>query len=221
MFKTEAELVEFFINYPSKRKKIYIKELITNFGIPDIIELLINSKIYSRRIQNLGVPIERIDTYILSFLYGKGWVKRQTITGFLNISKSILNKSVKRLLSRQLITLKGEYYIKLNRKDDILFINSIKVYEAKLSNWKYVIEQAERHLWFTNQSFILLPKLSADIVEKATSSSIKVGVGVVVADRKKVNYLSTPQKKSLKNTPLLWELNEGLLDGRYGFDGHI
>ena len=84
-----------------------------------------------------------------------------------------------------------------------------------MTNWKYVIEQAERHLWFSNQSFILLPELSEDIQQKAKELAHRRGVGVAVTNNHKIIFKIKNRKNKLINTPLLWEINEGIIDGKF------
>ncbi|MFC3931962.1 hypothetical protein ACVR0S_05090 [Streptococcus dentapri] len=215
MFLTEFELVDSFIKFSKKNKKFYIRELPTNFGRPDIIELSINTSLLEKRLLNSNVPyIQRVDTYILSYLKGKSYVKKETVLRNLNLDLPILNSSLSRLLNRDMIDIDGNL-IRLKSINDLLFISSLSVYEAKLTNWKYVIEQAERHLWFSNQSFILLPELSEDIQQKAKELAHRRGVGVAVMNNHKIIFKTKNRKNKLINTPLLWEINEEIIDGKF------
>lgn len=215
MFQTEFELVDFFIANSKQNNKYYIRELPTNFGRPDIIELTINKTLLAnRKNKEDKIPqIQRIDTYIITFLKGKSFVKKKTILSKLNLNSTVLNASINRLQNREMIEQKGDY-IKLKSIKELLFISSLTVYEAKLTNWKYVIEQAERHLWFSNQSFILLPDLSEEIKRKAIILGKERGVGVAITNGDKIVY-KTKKVNKLINTPLLWEINEGIIDGKF------
>lgn len=103
--------------------------------------------------------------------------------------------------------------VKLKPKDEILIIKRIRVVEAKLTNWKYVIDQAERHLWFSNESYILMPNISENILNHATNNCINCGIGMVTLLNGKVKYFNKIKKQRLINTPLLWELNERIIRG--------
>lgn len=215
MFLTEFELVDSFIKFSKKNKRFYIRELPTNFGRPDIIELSINTSLLEKRLLNSNVPhIQRVDTYILSYLKGKSYVKKETVLRNLNLDLPVLNSSLSRLMNRDMIDIDGNL-IRLKSITDLLFISSLSVYEAKLTNWKYVIEQAERHLWFSNLSFILLPELSEDIQQKAKELAHRRGVGVAVTNNHKIIFKTKNRKNKLINTPLLWEINEGIIDGKF------
>ncbi|HEL0611039.1 TPA: hypothetical protein TUV07_001245 [Streptococcus equi subsp. zooepidemicus] len=141
-------------------------------------------------------------------------MKKETVLRNLNLELPILNSSLSRLMNRDMIDIDGNL-IKLKSINDLLFISSLSVYEAKLTNWKYVIEQAERHLWFSNQSFILLPELSEDIQQKAKELAHRRGVGVAVTSNHKIIFKTKNRKNKLINTPLLWEINEGIVDGKF------
>lgn len=216
MFLTEFELVDSFIKFSKKNKRFYIRELPTNFGRPDIIELSINTSLLEERFHsNSNIPhIQRVDTYILSYLKGKSYVRKNTVLRNLNLDLPVLNSSLNRLSNRGMLDIDGGL-IRLKSTRELLFISSLSVYEAKLTNWKYVIEQAERHLWFSNQSFILLPELSEDIQKKAEELAHRRGVGVVVTNNRKIICKTKKKRNKLINTPLLWEINEGIIDGKF------
>lgn len=218
MFSTEFELVDFFVNVSKKKNKFYIKELSTNFGRPDIVELSVNIEVFNerKRVQNtVDIPdIQRIDTYILAYLKGKSWVKKKTVAKFLNLEISTLNASIKRLVRRRMLDVESEL-VKMRSVKELLFITSLTVFEAKLTNWKYVIEQAERHLWFSRQSYILLPELSEDIQRKAEELAIKRGVGLAITNHEEILFKTKKIPNKIINTPLLWEINEGIIDGKF------
>jgi len=217
MFNTESELVDFFIKKQSKKKnRIIVTELSTNYGRPDIVEIVYSERILQKRRNYVNkferIQTDRIDSYILTFLYGKSWVNAETILRNMNINKLTLNRVLERLELRGLIlVLEGK--IKLNGKSNVLAIKQLNVYEAKLSNWKYVIEQAERHLWFSNNTSILLPELSDKIFNKCYSACKQREIGFILANEEKMNTIHAQTSKTLINTPLLWELNEKLIDG--------
>src|SRR5690625_1448677 len=217
MFNTEFELVEFFVNKQSRKKnRKIITELTTNYGRPDIVELVYSEKILNYRRSKLTnsvkIGLERVDSYILTFLYGKGWINIETIIENMCMAKLALNRALERLKFRSLISIK-DGKIKLNGKSEVLAIKQINVYEAKLSNWKYDIEQAERHLWFSNNSSILIPEPSMRIFDNCLSVCKEREIGFIVSNGKKTQTIHDQNSKTLINTPLLWELNEKLIDG--------
>lgn len=213
MFSTEKELVEKFLfkEYKKRNTKIFV-ELETNYGRPDIVIVTFNETILNKRINSyVNVPFDRLHSYSLTFLYNKRWIRIETLREFLNINDRRVEKVVEQLALKGLIEKKNNL-IKMKKSKDILAINRIKVFEAKLANWKYVIEQAERHLWFTNESSVLIPVLSNETLLKCEELCKINGIGLSIADEKKViKKINFPPKK-LINTPLLWEINERLLE---------
>lgn len=220
MFETELELVDFFVNKLSNRKdRKIVTELSTNFGRPDIVELVFSNDVLEerkKRLLNNETSVLRVDSYILTYLFGKSWVKKNTILNYLNISKPSLERSFDRLKNRGLVIVETDK-VKLLPKSQTLAIKKINVYEAKLSNWKYVIEQAERHFWFSKNSAILIPELSDNTLEKCRQVCLNSEVELFVANNKNIKSLNgndLNRKEGVINTPLLWELNEKLVDGR-------
>lgn len=213
MFSTEKELVDNFLVKESRKTntKIFV-ELETNYGRPDIVVVSYNKTILNNRVNSyVDVPFDRLHSYALTFLYKKRWIRIENLRDFLNISDRRVEKMLEQLASRGLIEMKNNL-IKINKNKDILAINRIKVFEAKLSNWKYVVEQAERHLWFTNESSVLIPALSEETLLKCEELCKMTGIGLSISkDKKIIKKIHTP-KKVLINTPLLWEINERLIE---------
>ncbi|WP_214709407.1 MULTISPECIES: hypothetical protein [unclassified Exiguobacterium] len=212
MFNTEKELVDSFVVHESKKKntKIFV-ELETNYGRPDIVVVKYHPHIIEKRIEKkYDSPFSRIHSYALTFLYNKRWIRTEKLRDFLNVNDNQISKIVINLENRGLIE-KRSHLIKIKKNEDILAIKSIKCVEAKLTNWKYVIEQAERHLWFTNESLVLLPTLSEDILFKCEELCKKTGVNLIVSGNKEITTKVYTNNKKLINTPLLWEINERLI----------
>ena len=217
---SESELVKEFIKMYKKNDDVkIITELETNFGRPDIVILKINkNKLITRRKSLYQTRFLRKYSYILSFLFGKGWVSVSTINNFFGLSKSEMMHTLETLMTMGLID-KKDNLVKSKPAKELLVLNRLIVIEAKLSNWKYVIEQAERHLWFSKESSILLPRVSDNIIEKSSFKCRNRGVGLIVFDGKKNRELVKVPNKGVINTPLLWEINEKLVKGEIQFYG--
>jgi len=218
----ESDLVKEFIKkYKIKNNVKVITELETNFGRPDIVIITINEdKLNTRRNNCCNEKFLRKYSYILSFLFGKSWVSFSRINGFFNFSNFEMNKALQALDKMNLIDIKGDL-VKSKPAREILVLNRLKVIEAKLSNWKYVIEQAERHFWFSKESSILLPDISENIIAKSMRKCKKSGIGLFIFDGNKNVELLKPYSKGLVNTPLLWELNEKLVQGEIEFESKV
>lgn len=214
IFSSEHELVDKYLNnrVENINSKV-ITELVTNFGRPDIVIIDYNKKLLEiRRNSIYNEEFLRKYSYILSFLFSKGWVSLAKIQKFFSLSEKEVNKIIGQLEPMGLIDTKGAL-IKSKPSKDILVINRIRVIEAKLTNWKYVIEQAERHLWFSKESSILLPDTSSNIIEKSLKHCKQIGIGLYVVEEDRNREVIKTPYKGIVNTPLLWELNEKLVKG--------
>lgn len=214
LINSELDLVGKFLNNYSKIENIkIITELETNFGRPDIVILTINKdRLKARRKNYNNEFFLRKYSYILSFLFFKSWVSLSKINRFFNFSDSELKRALISLEKMNLIDIRGEL-IKSKPANQILVVSRIRVIEAKLSNWKYVIEQAERHLWFTKESSILLPGLSENVIKRSSQACKRKGIGLFTFNGNKKVELVKPSSTGLINTPLLWELNEKIVKG--------
>lgn len=214
IFNSESDLVNQYLdNRKGKKNSTVITELNTNFGRPDIVIIHLNEKILDFRRENIyKEDFLRKYSYILSFLYSKGWVSLARIKAFFTFTDKEVHKIIGKMEVMRLVDIKGSL-VKSKPSKNLLTINRLEVVEAKLTNWKYVIEQAERHLWFSEESSVLLPNSSQYIIEKSLVECNQAGIGLYIVEEAKNRELLKPPSKGLVNTPLLWELNEKLVKG--------
>src|SRR5699024_8975490 len=158
LINSESDLVKGFLkSYKDNSTIRIITELETNFGRPDIGIIRINKdRLNARKSNPYQEKFLRKYSYILSFLFGKSWVCLSRINDFYNLSNVEMERTIETLKRMNLIDIRDNL-VKSKPAEEILVLNRLKVIEAKLSNWKYVIQQAERHLWFSKESSILLP----------------------------------------------------------------
>lgn len=216
MYEKEVDLVSHFVDrlIGKGTNQIIITELETNFGRPDIVVIEYDSEVLDKRRANLLNNYCREMSYISTFLYRKGWVSREKVNSYFHFPIKKLNNLLEFMYNEKIIDIK-EDKVKLKPTNEILIIKRIRVVEAKLTNWKYVIDQAERHLWFSNESYILMPNNSKNVLEQAQKSCIDCGIGMVTLTNGKVKYYNRIKKQRLINTPLLWELNERIIRGEF------
>ncbi|WP_440385388.1 hypothetical protein [Paenibacillus cellulositrophicus] len=220
IWESEQSLVEHYINLIPKDKPIKVmREVETNFGRPDILLVEYNQSIIEKRLTHYkgGNELSKIMYYLLAYLSDKRWVKISTIKKSFFASESSVEKTIHLLNQQGLIDYDKELDLaKIKKRSNILAVTNVQSYEAKLSKWKYAIEQAERHLWFTGYSAVLLPNISTSILNKTIEECTSKGLSLtVMKDENTFKVLLKPQKKSLINTPLLWQLNEQLVREAY------
>ena len=214
MYEKEVDLVSHFVDglIQKNLNQIIITELETSFGRPDIVVIEYDKELLEKRRANLANKYCREISYISTFLYRKGWVRKEKISNYFHFTSKKLSNLLELMNAKKIVDFK-EDKVKLKPADEILIIKRIRVVEAKLSNWKYVIDQAERHLWFSNESYILMPNNSHNILEQAQKMCVECGIGMVTLLNGKVKYYNRIKKQKLVNTPLLWELNERIIRG--------
>ncbi|WJQ79814.1 hypothetical protein [Brevibacillus brevis] len=224
-WNSEAEFVKSFlstidyIHRPNKKDFEVWTEVKTGFGRPDIAIVEYNPNVLESRQgrdqKSLVAPLSTRTAFALSYLSTCRWVKIDNLGKFLNVTRSQLITVVQELQSRSLIETK-DHLIKLKPKSEILAVSRVIVFEAKLKHWMDAIEQAERHLWFTNDSYILMPKVEGKRVNLIAHECDKRGIGLSFFNQ--VTGFSTvlkPAQSGVQNSPMLWQINERLVGGAY------
>jgi len=216
---TEEEFVDAFVisNYDGKSAKgnniIVRREVRTGFGRPDIVVIEYNPEIVEDRTCEESIPLSSMGAYATTYLSGRSWVSMQRLQQFLNCTNAQVEGVVTELENRRLL-IRNRHIVKVRRRKEILAIKRISVYEAKLSQWKNAIVQAQRHLWFTQDSFVLLPSDRAALIPVVSSECDKRGVGLsIFCTETGVRTVVRPQRSGVINSPMLWKLNESLIGG--------
>lgn|GEM_PF-2519923 len=217
---TEASFIEDFVamyNYKiQKKKNIMIwREVRTGYGRPDIAlieyhpEILLNRIYASKAIHS---QLSNLAACAMCHLNARSWTDVIKLGAMLNCRENTLRTVIKELCSRQLIEAK-ENLIKARPKKEILAIKKITVFEAKLFQWKNAIDQAERNLWFTNDSYVLMPEKKEEMSRSIVEHCNKKGVGLgFFSLNEGVRYPLRPERTGITDTPLLWIFNEGLME---------
>lgn len=222
-WNSEAEFVQSFLSstgFISRSNKYDYEvwtEVRTGFGRPDIVVVEYNSSVLEERREfdqeSLSLPLSTRTAFALSYLSTCRWVRKESLGKFLTVTSSQLISVVQELQMRGLIEIK-DHLIKLKPKSEILAVKRVRVFEAKLTHWMDAIEQAERHLWFTNDSYILMPEVEGKRITSITHECDKRGIGLSFFNE--VNGFSTvvkPAQSGLQNSPMLWKINEKLVGG--------
>lgn len=193
------------------------REKRTGYGRPDVIIVEYEPKILvARPIVHSHRPLTNLSAYAMSYMSSRSWVTTETVRRFLNCTNSELETVIGELTSRNMLLKRG-HLIKSRPKSEILAIRRIWVYEAKLFQWKAAIIQAERHLWFSKDSFILLPSTFGSVLTTVSKECRKRGIGLCTfSDVLGMREVVAPASSGLINSPFLWKLNEDLIGDYYG-----
>ncbi|ETT60123.1 hypothetical protein MHI43_01465 [Paenibacillus sp. FSL H8-0457] len=222
-WNSEAEFVQSFLsstgflNRSSKYDYEVWTEVRTGFGRPDVLIVEYKSSVLKERREcdqeSLSIPLSTKTAFALSYLSTCRWVRKESLGRFLNITPSQLISVVQELQKRGLVEVK-DHLIKLKPKSEILAVKRVRVFEAKLTHWMDAIEQAERHLWFTNDSYILMPEVEGKKITSITHECGKRGIGLSFFNEAKgFNTVVKPAQSGLQNSPMLWQINEKLVGG--------
>jgi glycerol-3-phosphate responsive antiterminator len=223
MWSSEAEFVKSFLStinfiiHSNKNDYEVWTEVRTGFGRPDIVVIEFDSKVLNKRSEcdqeSLIVPLSTKTAFALSYLSTCRWLRKENLGKFLNVTNKQLDLVVQELQARGLIETK-EHLIKLRPKSEVLAVKRVRVFEAKLTHWMEAIEQAERHLWFTNDSYILMPEVSGKRVTSITNECNKRGIGLGFFNEDKgFSTVLKPAQSGVQNSPMLWQINEKLVGG--------
>lgn len=214
--KSEQDLVNLFIEYieDKGRTSVIITEVDTEFGRPDILEIIIDEKIIEKRRKNLKYELFNKDMqFSMAYLYGKSWVKIESLINFLKVDIKEGNRLISNLLDSKLVSIKDKY-IKSYPYKELLAVKRIISYEAKLDNWKVAINQANRNKWFTNESYIVLDSKSASLKEKIVEVCKEAEIGLIISNGNgKFKNYNNIKKSKITNTPFIWKLNEEIIKG--------
>lgn len=196
-----------------------IFEYNTNWGVVDLLIINYNKRVLEARYDEL-INYNHIENgtsklvgHALSFLSHNSSISYAELGQFLNLRTNQTLKLVDLLVDRKLIYTYESKTIKLRAKEDLFFINSVYAVEAKLKNWRNAIAQAERHLWFTNHSFILIPELNTETQFKVRLQCQQKRLGLIIQQRSdSFKFLEKPTNDCLFVNYFLWKMNESLLD---------
>jgi biotin operon repressor len=218
---TETDFVNSFVNlmyFEKNQKKYYYKiwrEVNTGFGKPDVVVIEYKPEILESRINFIHSKMPPLSTkaaYAMSYLSSRRWVSTEKLGNFLLCSRSQLRSVVEELTDRGLVKTK-RHLIKANPKSEILAVNRLWVFEAKLFQWKTAIEQAERHLWFTKDSYVLMPSEKKSLIDLISLECEKRGIGLSFFNEQSgLETVVHSAETGLKNSPILWMINEKLLE---------
>lgn len=220
-WNTEADFVESFlssvslINKFSKRHFEVWREVRTGFGRPDIVFIEYTPKVLEARRSKNGIDanLSSRAAYAMSYLSDRRWVTVDSLAKFLNCQGNQILSVIKELHNRELLETKG-HLVKARPRREVLAVNRVWVFEAKLSDWREAVQQAERHLWFTKDSYVLMPTMQKRLIESISCECDKRGVGLsFFSDESGFRTVVHPAKTGVNNSPLLWLINEKLVGG--------
>lgn len=186
---TEKELGNCFLNFLNRQQDhkfdFFFEEVETFQGIPDFIgvkcsQLFIENDFKEKISMNRWINLFKI----LIILNEKNFHSTQYIASKSGISLNTINKEILYLEKNEYLEKNKYGSYKLKKK--ILFPNTIIFsFELKLDDWKRALFQALRYKFFSDYTYILMPKRK----EKILKSNLKIfkenNIGILLYDEAK------------------------------------
>ncbi len=199
---------------------LILTEAKTNWGIADILSIHYDkSKLCSRcKEANISQPeFSNLAAHAMAFLSGKGNVAVSELGNHLRTRNGNLSQVIDILVGRGLAYAYKNGTVRARTKANTFAIKDILAFEAKISNWRRAVLQAERHLWFTNSSFIIVPNVTRPTIDKIRHECTSRGVGLIAqTGTTSFKLVSEPIKKRRLDSFFSWKLNEILIDRSIG-----
>lgn len=185
-----------------------LTETITESGIPDII-------VVSWEKDNLPKwnptrrTLEKNDLKILHFIATKRsrGVSYRTIEKKLGFTEKQILQTIRKLEGAELI-IRSDNKVVIKDIERNFFLKNIIAIEAKLKNWKKVVEQATLNMIFSSKSYILIPEHRAKNTNYFDHLS---ELGLITFDGKQVKVTKKAKSNQLPVSYHSWLINEHIV----------
>ncbi len=228
VYDSEQNLVRdfkntFIISFNTTENFLILNEVDTSWGRVDLLAIHydnIQFKIRKNLLQNKSIkPFTNLAAYAISYITENPYCNTEQLSKFLKVRNGKFIETIEILKDRGLIHLYKNNKLRARTIKNTYLIKEIQTFEAKINNWKRVINQAERHLWFTNSSYIVLPNISESVLAKVKNTCAEKGIGLIIQNNKDAfQIIKKPLNKKHIDSVFSWRLNESLVDGslKYG-----
>ena len=220
-YNSEKDLVDDFnrvyIETLQKGRDVLIlRETNTNWGVVDILSIHYNKTNLIHRRKSMGntiLDLTNLAAYAISYLSDINITTVNDLSNYLKVKNGPLTQIIEILTKRGLVYVYKNGKIRARTKSKTFVIKDILAFEAKISNWKKAIDQAERHLWFTNSSFVVVPNYTKSTLDKIIPECTNHGIGLIVqTDENSFKVFKDPLHMPHINSFFSWKLNEMLVD---------
>lgn len=220
-YDSETDLVNdfcrsFIQSLPKNRRYVVLNEVETTWGIVDVLIVAVRENAMLRRRKELSYtaipPITNHAALSLVWLEKNPRADIDALSDFLRTCNGTALATAEQLEQRRLIHLYRNGAIQMRTLRDIFIVGEIFAFEAKLRKWQTVVKQAERHLWFTNSSYVVMPGLRNDMRKRVTVACKSKGLGFITMETQDHFKLhQKPLRKNHNDSYFRWKLNEFLV----------
>lgn len=197
---------------------LLLEEIKTSWGVVDILAIKYDSKKLARRREIIAKKevksFSSISSYAITHIIENPYLTVEELGNHLKIKNGLLHETIENLVARGLINYFGNGKLRTKSVSNNYVIKEILAFEAKLNNWEKAVNQSERHLWFTNSSFVVLPNLTKTVLTKVQKTCNEKGIGLVVQiGKRNFQIIKQPLYKKHIDSIISWKINEALVDG--------
>ena len=157
--------------------------------------------------------LRREDVRLLHLLSSNGWFE---VTALERLFPRRLGRSLDRLEAAGLL-LRGRQKVRARAMRDIFVVEQIVAIEAKVATTSRLMMQARNNIWFSSESYALLP------VRRAASATVdraaELGVGILGHAGERTRMFSRSAAQSVPSSYGSWLFNEWV--GRLGYTGSL
>jgi hypothetical protein len=173
-------------------------------GSPDVVAMFPRARKLQAR-----APLSPAHARVLHQMWLSGGVRVPDLARLLHISPRRLTTLVDELTELDLVWCRGTYCA-TRSLDRIFPVRQIVAVEAKMTDWKKGLDQAEANLWFASVSYLLLPhrRVLTAPIQAATNR----GVGLLSYDDRSVRRLVRPRPVEIPRSYGSWLLSEWLIE---------
>lgn len=157
-----------------KRNYALFYEPLLPTGYPDLVVVTYNPhkfETWTKERTALGV----LDLKVLHHLYFVKGATSSSIEQQLGLNSKLLLRILERLLDASLVRRTKQRWLP-KRLRDTYGISNIRAIEAKISDWRSVLSQANMNRWFSSESCVLSPvsRPSWHVIKRAKSKGIGI-----------------------------------------------
>lgn len=187
-------------------KPITLREPELPTGSPDFIALYARGDVAPRP------PLLCQHLQVLHQLWVCHGTRGPALAKMLNMSPRRLESILADLVEAGVIHRRGDF-CQPRSLTSIFGVRQIVAVEAKISDWRTAIQQAQNNLWFASESYVLVPErrdLSAMI-----DSAERFGVGLLIYTGNHVRRAAKARKYPIPSSYGSWLFSEWLHEQRY------
>lgn len=161
-------------------------------GMPDLVVVTCDPKVFAL------AQVEMPTAHILAYLRAVGRAKLETISDRTRRPQEVILRCLNGLVEVQAVSNDAETFSLSPTWREIL--PEIISIEAKVSNWRKAVEQANRNRIFSHKSFVALPERVAHRVRSEQIFS-KLGIGLLSVDD---DHQVSVVRRARRSQPRVW-----------------